>query len=221
MYISGKGSGSIVRAAVDTSQVAVQDRAVLLGDMQESVGDICHLPLDVRRRVLKSVVRLVEDRLVVVQCLSVTSLDTAVRKTQLETFFNTVTLAGEEGLVVKDLTSPYLIGEKSRKSAKWVKMKPEYGDQTTDLDLIVLGAGSRMPIPLTSHIPFFVIFHQHLANVTAIGLLSTCLDLIYSVVLCHAKFLTLLIYYAATAQVLTMARVKAFGARACLPSHAG
>ena len=162
VYISGKGSRSIVRAAVETSQVAVQDRAALLDDMQESVGDICHLPLDVRRRVLKSVVRLVEDRLVVVQCLSVTSLDTAVRKTQLETFFNTVTLAGEEGLVVKDLTSPYLIGEKSRKSAKWVKMKPEYGDQTTDLDLIVLGAESRTPILPSSHISFFAIFHLHL-----------------------------------------------------------
>lgn len=139
VYISGKGSRSIVKAAVETSQVPVQDRAVLLENMQESVGDICHLPLDVRRRVLKSVVRLVEDRLVIVQCLSVTSLDITARKAQLEAFFNTVTLAGEEGLVVKDLTSPYLIGEKSRKSAKWVKMKPEYGDQTTDLDLIVIG----------------------------------------------------------------------------------
>ena len=139
MYISGKGSSSIVRAAVETSQVTVQDRAALLGDVQDSVGDICHLPLDVRRRVLKSVVRLVEDRLEIVQCFSVTSLDISIRKAQLEAFFNTATLAGEEGLVVKDLTSPYFIGEKSRKSAKWVKMKPEYGDQTTDLDLIVIG----------------------------------------------------------------------------------
>lgn len=155
VYISGKGSRSIVKAAVETSQVPVQDRAALLENMQESVGDICHLPMDVRRRVLKSVVRLVEDRLVIVQSLSVTSLDITARKAQLEAFFNTVTLAGEEGLVVKDLTSPYLIGEKSRKSAKWVKMKPEYGDQTTDLDLIVIGTS-----PLFLHLRLFFQLNQ-------------------------------------------------------------
>lgn len=49
-------------------------------------------------------------------------------------------VTGEEGLVVKDLTSPYELGVKSKALGHWVKMKPEYGDQTEDLDLIVLGA---------------------------------------------------------------------------------
>lgn len=33
------------------------------------------------------------------------------------------------------------IGDKSRKCALWVKMKPEYSDQTEDMDLIILAAG--------------------------------------------------------------------------------
>jgi len=46
---------------------------------------------------------------------------------------------GEEGLVVKDLSSVYVVGEQSRSKAHWVKMKPEYSDQTSNLDLLVLG----------------------------------------------------------------------------------
>lgn len=33
------------------------------------------------------------------------------------------------------------IGVGSRKKALWVKMKPEYSEQTGDLDLLILGAG--------------------------------------------------------------------------------
>lgn len=33
------------------------------------------------------------------------------------------------------------IGEGSRKSALWIKMKPEYSDQTEDVDLLILAAG--------------------------------------------------------------------------------
>ena len=134
VYIKGGNAANIIRAA--TSSSGVQDPGV---GPTPNDGDICDLPLSVRRKILQQAVRTIENRVEVVQCMTVTSLDTTIRKNQLESFFNTVTLAGEEGLVVKDLTSKYLIGEKSRKEAKWVKMKPEYGDQTTDLDLIVIG----------------------------------------------------------------------------------
>ncbi|CAN0389132.1 unnamed protein product, partial [Discosporangium mesarthrocarpum] len=45
-----------------------------------------------------------------------------------------------EGLVLKDLKSSYQLGEKSRHSGSWVKMKPEYSDQTSDMDLLILAA---------------------------------------------------------------------------------
>lgn len=42
--------------------------------------------------------------------------------------------------MVKDLTSPYVVGEKSRSRQHWIKMKADYSDQTTNLDVLVLGA---------------------------------------------------------------------------------
>lgn len=35
----------------------------------------------------------------------------------------------------------FQLGDKSRKCGLWVKMKPEYSDQTADIDLIVLAGG--------------------------------------------------------------------------------
>jgi ATP-dependent DNA ligase len=46
----------------------------------------------------------------------------------------------EEGLLVKDLEAPYVLGERGRGLGYWVKMKPEYSDLTANLDVIVLGA---------------------------------------------------------------------------------
>ena len=46
----------------------------------------------------------------------------------------------EEGIVVKDLTSPYILGQKSRSLQHFIKMKPDYSDEAPSLDLIVLGA---------------------------------------------------------------------------------
>ena len=37
------------------------------------------------------------------------------------------------------INNSYELGEKSRGTGLWVKMKPEYGDQTEDLDLLILG----------------------------------------------------------------------------------
>ena len=42
-----------------------------------------------------------------------------------------------EGLVVKALDSPYDIGARA---STWIKVKPEYGGHTRDLDMIVVGA---------------------------------------------------------------------------------
>ena len=138
MYVSGPGVSAIVTAAIEAAEVTVsaEHRNDPSGD---SVGDISQLPLAVRRRILHKVMIKVPNRFEMVQCASVTALDVGARRIQLEDFFNTVTLAGEEGLVVKDLTSKYYLGEKSRKTSKWIKMKPEYGDQTTDLDFVVIG----------------------------------------------------------------------------------
>jgi hypothetical protein len=94
----------------------------------------------VRRALLPYVVNLQEKRIEIVRSEAVFSHSLIERKARLENFFNRVSVEGEEGLVVKDGFSPYLLGMRSRQSQNWVKMKPEYSDLTRDLDLIILGA---------------------------------------------------------------------------------
>ena len=46
---------------------------------------------------------------------------------------------GEEGVVVKSLSSPYILGDKSKRGQSWVKLKPDYGSGWNELDFLVLG----------------------------------------------------------------------------------
>eukprot|EP00903_Cladosiphon_okamuranus_P009258 g8834.t1 len=105
-------------------------------------GNLTALPLDVRRRVLRSVVSEREHRLELVKSWEVGEGDEAERKKQLrECFEQRAINLNEEGLVVKDLHGQYMLGDKSRKSALWIKMKPEYSGQTEDMDVLILAAG--------------------------------------------------------------------------------
>jgi ATP-dependent DNA ligase len=57
----------------------------------------------------------------------------------IEEYFNEMTLQGEEGLVIKNLESVYILGGNATKRLEfWVKMKPEYGDMVRDLDVVIL-----------------------------------------------------------------------------------
>lgn len=108
-------------------------------DSQHAGGEISHLPLVVRREVLKRVVLPLPHRFELIHCRYVyDTLDEKKRRGKIEEYFNEVTLAGEEGLVVKNLSSPYVLGMRSKAMECWVKVKPEYGDQTQDLDLLIL-----------------------------------------------------------------------------------
>ncbi|KAG5190647.1 ATP dependent DNA ligase domain-containing protein [Tribonema minus] len=115
------------------------------------LGDLTELPLAVRRRALTRVIG---------QGEVVRARDGAAAAA-LEEFFELHAIArGEEGLVVKDLTAPYLLGEKGattkargealdqgRAAKRWIKMKPDYADQTQPMDVVVVGgtfgAGGR------------------------------------------------------------------------------
>ncbi len=47
-----------------------------------------------------------------------------------------------EGLLFKDLSAPYVLGDKSKELRYWHKFKPDYfeGSSASDLDLVVGGA---------------------------------------------------------------------------------
>jgi hypothetical protein len=66
-------------------------------------GEITNLPLVVRRAILTKVISPIPNRVDIVPGRIVTAQDTALRMEQIEAYFNEVTLAGEEGLVIKNL----------------------------------------------------------------------------------------------------------------------
>jgi DNA ligase-4 len=132
VYIDGEGCEEVISKALLECGVT--------SGVQVSPGEISHLPLAVRRRILMSIIEEEQNRVELVPCRYVTSTDAQERKAVIEDYFNEITLAGKEGLVIKNLNSPYEFGEKSRAKGNWVKMKPEYGDHAEDLDLLVLAA---------------------------------------------------------------------------------
>lgn len=66
-------------------------------------GEITNLPLVVRRSILGKVIAPIPNRVDIVPSRVVTAQDRALRMEQIEAYFNEVTLAGEEGLVIKNL----------------------------------------------------------------------------------------------------------------------
>eukprot|EP00904_Undaria_pinnatifida_P001070 jgi/Undpi1/10964/HiC_scaffold_30.g13265.m1 len=142
LYAGGKGAedegafDEIVRNAMRDTQASHAAGTEL------KAGNVTALPLGARLKVLQAVVTEKKHRLEIVQRKYVDSGNDAERKKQLLEFFEERAIhRNEEGLVVKDLTSHYMIGVGSRKLALWVKMKPEYSEQTGDLDLLILAAG--------------------------------------------------------------------------------
>lgn len=72
-------------------------------------GEITNLPLVVRRAILSKVISPIPTRVDIVPSRIVTAQDTALRMEQIEAYFNEVTLAGEEGLVIKNLNGWYVL----------------------------------------------------------------------------------------------------------------
>lgn len=129
VYFQGPDSQTFIRQALQECG---------LGHREVASGEITNLPLAVRRKLLELILVPEERRVEIVPHRVVTSSDVQVRRAAIEEYFNQIVLDAQEGLVIKSLVSPYELGEQSRAFAHWVKMKPEYGDQTEDLDLLVL-----------------------------------------------------------------------------------
>ncbi|GAQ79067.1 putative DNA ligase 4 [Klebsormidium nitens] len=55
---------------------------------------------------------------------------------EVDDFFSTIVTAGDEGIVLKDLASPYECGDKS---GAWLKVKPDYVNGAVDLDVLIIG----------------------------------------------------------------------------------
>lgn len=109
-------------------------------DLAAMGGELTQLPLYARRLFLKDRLIVKPQRVILMQHKLILAADVLDRQRHLEAYFNEMMETGEEGLVVKCWTSTYELGEKSRsRNAKWIKMKPEYSNNMTDLDLLILG----------------------------------------------------------------------------------
>ena len=111
-------------------------------DLRALEGDVTQWPLEHRRKLLKRILTEVPNRLEVVKQGPVMHAGGSKEKRvrAIQAYFQKAVDNGEEGLVVKDLQSKYIIGEKSRSAAHWVKMKPEYSDQTAHIDCLIVAA---------------------------------------------------------------------------------
>lgn len=94
-------------------------------------GRLTHLPLALRRLLLRRALQEKEDRVEFCENEEVISVDNVTRCRELSRQFERIVMRNEEGVVVKDLSSGYILGEASRqsKTAPWVKLKPDYNDQ--------------------------------------------------------------------------------------------
>jgi hypothetical protein len=69
-------------------------------------------------------------------------IDISLKRAQaIENFYKTVVeYHKKEGIVVKDLAAPYILGEPSRKRKYWHKFKPDYEKgNAVDIDVVILG----------------------------------------------------------------------------------
>eukprot|EP00636_Phaeomonas_parva_P000523 CAMPEP_0118872604 /NCGR_PEP_ID=MMETSP1163-20130328/14727_1 /TAXON_ID=124430 /ORGANISM="Phaeomonas parva, Strain CCMP2877" /LENGTH=992 /DNA_ID=CAMNT_0006807807 /DNA_START=31 /DNA_END=3009 /DNA_ORIENTATION=+ len=109
-------------------------------DVLETQGSLTHLPLYFRRALLREVIDEKSHKFELVKHLEVLSADAAERRTALRGYFKASLEREEEGLVVKNLESPYVLGEKSRRTHSWVKLKPDYSSKLGEyVDCLVLG----------------------------------------------------------------------------------
>ncbi|KAF1795328.1 DNA ligase 4 [Phytophthora cactorum] len=85
------------------------------------------LPLHARRKLLLRILKPLDHRIIIIeQKLVNAKVDQQVSN-------------GGEGVIMKDLNAHYMCGESSRKTKKWLKLKPDYAGMTTDLDVIIVG----------------------------------------------------------------------------------
>ncbi|RQM22316.1 hypothetical protein B5M09_008895, partial [Aphanomyces astaci] len=106
------------------------------------------LPLSARLTLLDRILKSVDHRVVRIEQTLVRSTMTAQERhdvvmadvdAKLAAGFEGMRINGWTGLILKDATSHYMCGEVSRRSQKWIKLKPDYAGMTQHLDVLVLG----------------------------------------------------------------------------------
>lgn len=103
------------------------------------VNTVMGLPLHVRRELLVRLVTPLDHRIVIIEQILVNATSPKERHDLVMAEVDRQVANGGEGVILKDVNSHYMCGEMSRKTKKWIKLKPDYAGMTTNLDVIILG----------------------------------------------------------------------------------
>jgi len=137
VYVQGEGTARMVVDACRKYETRCHEKSV----NRRTCGTLVHYPLAVRRELLTKVVEFEDRRIELIRHRVVDSHDPVIRQRALDEYYQECIVRGEEGIVVKNLASVYVHGtEATRRLGFWVKMKPDYGGEVHDLDVVVLGA---------------------------------------------------------------------------------
>ncbi|POM80098.1 DNA ligase, partial [Phytophthora palmivora] len=103
------------------------------------ISAVMGLPLLARRKLLLRILRPLDHRIIIIEQKIVNDKSAKQRHERVMAEVDQQISNGGEGVIMKDLNAHYMCGESSRKTKKWLKLKPDYAGMTTDLDTIIVG----------------------------------------------------------------------------------
>ncbi|POM75363.1 DNA ligase [Phytophthora palmivora] len=102
------------------------------------ISAVMGLPLLARRKLLLRILRPLDHRIIIIEQKIVNDKSAKQRHERVMAEVDQQISNGGEGVIMKDLNAHYMCGESSRKTKKWLKLKPDYAGMTTDLDTIIV-----------------------------------------------------------------------------------
>lgn len=103
------------------------------------VSAVMGLPLHARRKLLLRVLTPLDHRITIIEQTLVNAQSPKERHDLVMAEVDRQVSNGGEGVIMKDLNAHYMCGESSRKTKKWLKLKPDYAGMTTELDVLIIG----------------------------------------------------------------------------------
>ncbi|OWZ22048.1 DNA ligase [Phytophthora megakarya] len=103
------------------------------------ISAVMGLPLHARRKLLLRILKPLDHRIIIIEQKIVNDKSAKERHERVMAEVDEQVSNGGEGVIMKDLNAHYMCGESSRKTKKWLKLKPDYAGMTTDLDAIIVG----------------------------------------------------------------------------------
>ncbi|KAG3090274.1 DNA ligase 4 [Phytophthora idaei] len=103
------------------------------------ISAVMGLPLHARRKLLLRILKPLDHRIIIIEQKLVNDKSAKERYEKVMAEVDQQVSNGGEGVIMKDLNAHYMCGESSRKTKKWLKLKPDYAGMTTNLDVIIVG----------------------------------------------------------------------------------